>query len=220
MNLKLDRFIFDDLPFVQFNTSCRVHDFTEIQTFDCILEYINGYFLPSNFVFFHFFFDFFFLKLNSQLILALYSESTQSIERYDSIIGVPVVRQFRMPPRDCETPNHLLKFTNNNTCFDPYSESKQSTVSFLNYEYSESYRNSFHSILNLWYPYDGGFIWELKPNQTVPSNWLDDQTSAVSLEFTLYNGNINLFCIGRLLFETPPSGHVQISHTFHTSPFI
>ncbi len=36
--------------------------------------------------------------------------------------------------------------------------------------------------------------------------WLDRGTRAVFLDFTVYNANINLFCVIRLLIEFPATG--------------
>lgn len=41
------------------------------------------------------------------------------------------------------------------------------------------------------------------------SRWLDSQTRAVFVEFTVYNANVNLFCIVTLLFETLATGDFQ-----------
>uniref|UniRef100_A0A3B4YFM2 Polycystin-2 n=1 Tax=Seriola lalandi dorsalis TaxID=1841481 RepID=A0A3B4YFM2_SERLL len=46
--------------------------------------------------------------------------------------------------------------------------------------------------------------------------WLDRGTRAVFLDFSVYNGNINLFCIARLLAEFPATGGVVTSWQFQT----
>ncbi|XP_058496474.1 polycystin-2 [Solea solea] len=46
--------------------------------------------------------------------------------------------------------------------------------------------------------------------------WLDRGTRAVFLDFSVYNGNINLFCIARLLVEFPATGGVVTSWQFQT----
>ncbi|GAA6100508.1 polycystin-2 isoform X1, partial [Tachysurus ichikawai] len=52
---------------------------------------------------------------------------------------------------------------------------------------------------------------ELKANL-----WLDRGTRAVFLDFSVYNGNINLFCIIRLLVEFPATGGAVTSWQFQT----
>ncbi|KAM7419410.1 hypothetical protein PAMA_016501 [Pampus argenteus] len=46
--------------------------------------------------------------------------------------------------------------------------------------------------------------------------WLDRGTRAVFLDFSVYNSNINLFCIARLLVEFPATGGVVTSWQFQT----
>lgn len=41
------------------------------------------------------------------------------------------------------------------------------------------------------------------------SRWLDSHTRAVFVEFSVYNANVNLFCIVTLLFETAAVGEGQ-----------
>lgn len=41
------------------------------------------------------------------------------------------------------------------------------------------------------------------------SRWLDSHTRAVFVEFSVYNANVNLFCVVTLLFETAAMGESQ-----------
>ncbi|EDO47023.1 predicted protein [Nematostella vectensis] len=50
--------------------------------------------------------------------------------------------------------------------------------------------------------------------------WLDRGTRAVFIDFTVYNANINLFCIVRLVFEYPPTGGCIPSFNFRTVKLI
>ncbi|KAM6934543.1 polycystin-1-like protein 2 [Xenentodon cancila] len=61
----------------------------------------------------------------------------------------------------------------------------------------------------------GGFVVELGPDLPNASStlehlfrnkWLDMYTRAIFVEFTVYNANVNLFCIVTLLMETPAVG--------------
>ncbi|KAM9302054.1 polycystin-1-like protein 2 [Gastrophryne carolinensis] len=61
----------------------------------------------------------------------------------------------------------------------------------------------------------GGYVAELGNNHTsayrvlqylFSNTWLDTYTRALFVEFTLYNANVNLFCIVRLMFETKALG--------------
>lgn len=44
--------------------------------------------------------------------------------------------------------------------------------------------------------------------------WLDAFTRVVLVEFTVYNANVNLFCIVTLLLETPAIG--EVTKPIHT----
>lgn len=56
---------------------------------------------------------------------------------------------------------------------------------------------------------------ELKQNL-----WLDRGTRVVFIDFTVYNANINLFCIIKLVFEYPATGGCIPSFTFRTVKLI
>jgi polycystin 2 len=54
-------------------------------------------------------------------------------------------------------------------------------------------------------------IAELKENL-----WIQSSTRAVFLDFTVYNANLNFFCVVTMIFEFPPSGGVVPSSSFNT----
>lgn len=50
--------------------------------------------------------------------------------------------------------------------------------------------------------------------------WIDQGSRALWVDFTAYNGNINLFMSGRLFLEFPPTGGVMASYRFLTLKLI
>ncbi len=52
------------------------------------------------------------------------------------------------------------------------------------------------------------------------NSWLDRGTRVVFLDFTVYNGNINLFCQIKLTVEFPASGGAVASKRFQTVKLI
>jgi polycystin 2 len=46
--------------------------------------------------------------------------------------------------------------------------------------------------------------------------WISRGTRAVFLDFTVYNANLNLFCVVSLLFEFPATGGTIPSGTFRS----
>ena len=68
----------------------------------------------------------------------------------------------------------------------------------------------------------GGYVFRMKGEQSLIKNqlnllqeynWIDKQTSALFIEFTIYNSNINMFQWCVLLFEVLPSGSFVNSFT-------
>ncbi len=75
----------------------------------------------------------------------------------------------------------------------------------------------------------GGFVQDLSLNHTEAAlqleilknnSWLDRGTRVVFLDFTVYNGNINLFCQIKLTVEFPASGGAVASKRFQTVKLI
>ncbi|KAE9421875.1 hypothetical protein Angca_005551, partial [Angiostrongylus cantonensis] len=69
----------------------------------------------------------------------------------------------------------------------------------------------------------GGFILRLPPFSFLRSimgfqgnRWIDRASRVVIIDFTMFNANVNLFCIARLLLELPASGGVLPSYRFST----
>ena len=50
--------------------------------------------------------------------------------------------------------------------------------------------------------------------------WIDRSTRIVMVDFTVYNANINLFCVVKLIFEFPATGGVIPSQEFMTVKLI
>jgi polycystin 2 len=46
------------------------------------------------------------------------------------------------------------------------------------------------------------------------NNWIDRQTRAVIVEFSIFNPNINLICVAEIIIEFPPSGTILTSSRF------
>ena len=46
--------------------------------------------------------------------------------------------------------------------------------------------------------------------------WIDRSTRVVMVDFTVYNANVNLFCVVKLAFEFPPTGGLMLSSSFRT----
>ena len=50
--------------------------------------------------------------------------------------------------------------------------------------------------------------------------WVNRATRAVFIDFTVYNANVNLFCVIKLIFEFPATGGIMPSSEFRTVKLI
>eukprot|EP00040_Diaphanoeca_grandis_P020192 m.107400 g.107400 ORF g.107400 m.107400 type:complete len:688 (+) comp27793_c1_seq1:310-2373(+) len=75
----------------------------------------------------------------------------------------------------------------------------------------------------------GGFVQLLPVNQSdavatiaelKAGRWISEGTRVVFLDFTVYNANINLFCVVKYVFEFPASGGVSATSQFRTIKLI
>ncbi|XP_071808292.1 polycystin-2-like protein 1 isoform X3 [Asterias amurensis] len=148
----------------------------------------------------------------------------------NKLLGVPRIRQLKVTNSSCVV--HSDFRDDIKQCYAPYSESVEDKQAFglMNgtaWEYSseEELDGSGHKG-KLGPNYSGGgyyvdlshfrlrsqaIIDELKENL-----WLDRGTRVVIIDFSVYNANINLFCIVRLVVEYPPTGGAIPSWTFRT----
>ena len=69
----------------------------------------------------------------------------------------------------------------------------------------------FHQDLGRHREESAEIIRELKANR-----WLTRATRAVLIDFSVYNANINLFCVIQLMVELPPTGGLLTSQEFKT----
>ncbi|XP_072925767.1 polycystin-1-like protein 2, partial [Hemitrygon akajei] len=143
------------------------------------------------------------------------------------LIGSPRVRQVRVKPAPCPVPTRLLDSIKE--CRAPYSYSDEYMLDFGN---SSTHTDS-SSIASSWkyqsesqlngYPIwgklaayrGGGFVAELGTEFKTASriikylkdnSWVDMHTRAIFVEFTVYNANVNLFCVVTLMLEMKAIG--------------
>ncbi|XP_078497207.1 polycystin-2-like protein 1 [Lissotriton helveticus] len=147
-------------------------------------------------------------------------QSTQSFIFYENLLlGVPRIRQLKVQNNSCVV--HTDFRDDISGCYDVYSKEKEDTNIFglLNgtawrYSSEEDLGGSSHwgKITS----YSGaGYYKDLEITkyqsaealQTLKENlWLDRGTRAVFIDFSVYNANINLFCVLRLVIEFPATG--------------
>ncbi|XP_022597025.1 polycystic kidney disease protein 1-like 2 [Seriola dumerili] len=150
------------------------------------------------------------------------------------LVGYARLRQLRVRKNSCQTAGSTLRFVPD--CQVPYSWEGEdmgsyyagwnhslggnvSTSTSSPWMYQTQAQLRAHPVWGKMVLYrGGGFVAELGPDLQNASStieylfrnrWLDIYTRAFIVEFTVYNANVNLFCIVTLLFETTAVGAFQ-----------
>lgn len=150
------------------------------------------------------------------------------------LLGVPRLRQIRVRNDSCTIPTEFKDSMD--VCYDHYSSGIEDETPFgpgyRMYTSADAWR--YQSVKELegnshWgmeATYSGaGSIQNLreKRNETEAilkelkeGLWIGRGTRYISLDFTLYNANINLFCVIKMNFEFPPTGGILPTAQFGT----
>ncbi|XP_054839936.1 polycystic kidney disease 2-like 1 protein [Eublepharis macularius] len=147
-------------------------------------------------------------------------QNTQSYIYYENLLlGVPRLRQLKVQNNSCAVHDDFKEDISG--CYDVYSEEKEDRSPFglLNgtawqYHTEEELDGSSHWGRLTSYS-GGGYYVDLKMTreesidalQILKENlWLDRGTRVIFIDFSVYNANINLFCVLRLVVEFPATG--------------
>ncbi|XP_056424397.1 polycystin-2 isoform X2 [Hyla sarda] len=158
----------------------------------------------------------------------------QSFIYYENLLlGVPRMRQLKVKNGSCSVPEDLKDEITD--CYDMYSVRNEETAPFglrngtaWTYTKERDLNSSSHHGLISTYS-GAGYYLDLSRNReeaasqirTLKDNlWLDRGTRAVFIDFTVYNANINRFCVVRLLVEFPATGGLVTSWQFQTVKLI
>nr|CAB3264909.1 polycystin-2-like [Phallusia mammillata] len=152
----------------------------------------------------------------------------------NKLLGVPRVRQLKVRNGSCEV--HPDFQDEIQSCYDSYSTAKEDKNPFgpengtaWVYSTEDDLDGSSHWG-QLDYTYSGGGYYQDLDNTKAKSYpmisslkanlWLERGTRVVFVDFTVYNANINLFCVVRLVVEFPPTGGAVPSWKFRTVKLI
>ncbi|KAH9505263.1 TRP-like ion channel Pkd2 [Bulinus truncatus] len=156
----------------------------------------------------------------------------------NKLLGVPRIRQLRVHNNSCKVHEDFQSFISE--CYDSYAESIEDKEQFgdpsfwqpndtaWRYFTEDELKGSSHwGKLNT-YSGAGSYIdldtrndpSAAKIKSLFDNLWIRRGTRAVFIDFTVYNANINLFCVVRLLAEFPATGGVFPSWTFRTVKLI
>ncbi|XP_075421646.1 polycystin-2 isoform X2 [Ascaphus truei] len=158
----------------------------------------------------------------------------QSFIYYENLLlGVPRLRQLKVKNGSCAIPVDLRDEIKD--CYDAYSFRNEDTAPFglrsgTAWTYAKEKELNSSSHWGVIATYSGaGYYLDLSRNRqetaaqitTLKKNlWLDRGTRALFIDFSVYNANINLFCIVRMLVEFPATGGLFTSWQFQTVKLI
>ncbi|TKS67505.1 Polycystic kidney disease protein 1-like 2 PC1-like 2 protein [Collichthys lucidus] len=152
------------------------------------------------------------------------------------LVGNARLRQLRVQKNSCQIAGSMLQLIPD--CHAPYSWEVEDMGSYDPGWNHSARDNNYTSTSSPWeyqtqsqlraYPVwgtialyrGGGFLTELGPDlqnansileHLFRNKWLDMYTRAIFVEFTVYNANVNLFCIVTLLLESTGVGAFQFS---------
>ncbi|KAK1903165.1 Polycystic kidney disease protein 1-like 2, partial [Dissostichus eleginoides] len=185
----------------------------------------------------------FFLKRH---IRDSFSQGTKDSMRFitdgnSKLVGNARLRQLRVQKNSCQIAGYMQQFVPD--CHAPYSwdledmgsydpgwnhlvKENVSRSTFSPWTYQTQTQLRAHPFWGKMVLYrGGGFVAEIGPDSQNASRtleylfrntWLDANTRAIFVEFTVYNANVNLFCIVTLLLETTAVGAFQFYSESYT----
>ena len=147
----------------------------------------------------------------------------------NKLLSLPRIRQLKISNDSCEIPPVFSNVLFN--CYSDYTvdEEDKATLEFQSYYADQSSDSKFYNEKLNTRPFSGqlaryghgGFQQLLSTDKNISSfilhdlkfnGWIDRGTRAVFIDFTLYNANINMFCIVKLVAEFLPTGGIATSH--------
>ncbi|XP_078118997.1 polycystin-1-like protein 2 [Sander vitreus] len=157
------------------------------------------------------------------------------------LVGNARLRQVRVQKNSCQIAGPMLQFVPD--CHAPYSWEVEDMGSY-GPGWSQSAKDNISTSTSSPWTYQtqaqlrayavwgklvlyrgGGFVTELGPDSQnarstleylFRNTWLDIYTRAIFVEFTVYNANVNLFCIVTLFLETTAVGAFQFTSELHS----
>ncbi|XP_070271038.1 polycystin-2-like protein 2 [Myotis yumanensis] len=162
---------------------------------------------------------------NSQLYN---SKNSSRIYSENILLGVPRVRQLKVRNNTCKVYSSLQFLMSD--CYAKYT-SENEDVSDFGLKADTEWKYSTPNSNSLWHwgfvgVYgNGGYIFTLSKSKSETknkfiklqqNNWITRGTRVIFIDFTLYNANVNLFCIIRLVAEFPATGGILTSWKFYS----
>ncbi|XP_077780676.1 polycystin-2-like protein 2 isoform X2 [Podarcis muralis] len=144
------------------------------------------------------------------------------------LLGVPRIRQLKVRNNTCSIYPSFRAFMKE--CYGKYQylhEDRQSfgfkNASEWHYSTSKSLSPWHWGLIGLYS--SGGFMFTLPKSKAESAaklaflkkhNWITRGTRVIFIDFSMYNANVNLFCVVRLIVEFPATGGAIPSWQFHS----
>ncbi|RTG82257.1 uncharacterized protein DC041_0002670 [Schistosoma bovis] len=195
-------------------TSDSPQAFQNIHDHTAMWNYINGQLLNS------LYWDAWYNRLNVSF------NEKDFIAHDNKVLGVARLRQLRVDPSQCDIPKQMRGVIEK--CYPAYSTKARFTKSIQiqgnitpiytknAWDFSDSHVTGATSYSAPYGYYDGsGYIQDLSRsndetvailNELFQGRWIDQSTRALFIDFTIYNANVNIFVIVKIIFEMPESG--------------
>ncbi|XP_015205288.1 polycystin-2 isoform X2 [Lepisosteus oculatus] len=188
--------------------------FRSLRTVDDIWKYLEGPLLEN-------------LYWNDRFPKKSLDENESFIYFENVLLGVPRIRQVKVTNTSCSVHG---SFAFEMECYDAYLTLKEDTASFGPMNSTAWIYSPPSSVVDIHWGWvstysGGGFYLDLEKAKeknadkirTLRSNrWLTRGSRAVFIDFSVYNSNINLFCVVRLVAELPATGGVLTSWQFYS----
>ncbi|XP_055410662.1 polycystin-2-like protein 2 [Bubalus kerabau] len=159
----------------------------------------------------------------------LYDLKNSSRIYYENILlGLPRVRQLKVRNGTCKVHSFFRSLMDE--CYDKYTSKNEDMADFglkqhTEWKYSSPRTNSPWHWGFVGVYQNGGYIFTLSKSKSETLNkfinlrmnsWITRGTRVIFIDFSVYNANVNLFCIIRLVAEFPATGGILTSWQFYS----
>ncbi|KAG5883446.1 hypothetical protein JTB14_028723 [Gonioctena quinquepunctata] len=149
-------------------------------------------------------------------------DNAMNIQHENKVLGVPRIRQVKVRNDSCIVHEYFRRLFLN--CYDHYSDDAEDRQPFgpetsTAWKFSTTDDTKSLAYWGMVSQYGGGGFYEDFPknkNETIAlitglkdNLWITRGTRAVFVDFSLYNANLNIFSICKLVFEFPATGGVM-----------
>nr|XP_012802956.2 polycystic kidney disease 2-like 2 protein isoform X1 [Jaculus jaculus] len=155
-------------------------------------------------------------------------KNTSRIYYENVLLGVPRVRQLKVRNNTCKVYSSFQSLMSE--CYDKYTPENEDLSDF-GLQHDTEWKYSSHNTNTPWHwgfvgvYRSGGYIFTLSKSKSQTktkfadlqlNSWITRGTRVVFIDFSLYNANVNLFCIIRLVAEFPATGGIITSWQFYS----